>query len=96
MPFPAKKKPAATSLVEQAAAMGDEDDESMMPSGMMSSPEGGEPEGEGDLDDEVFMENIVVAFPELEGSPERIDALKAAMEACVRKSSAGGYDEELG
>ena len=41
-----------------------------------------------------FESAAVDAFPELEGKPERIAALKQAIKACVEADEAGEYEEE--
>jgi hypothetical protein len=40
-----------------------------------------------------FEAAAVDAFPELEGKPERIAALKQAIKACVEADEAGEYEE---
>ncbi len=47
-----------------------------------------EPSSSGD-----FESAAVDAFPELEGKPERIAALKQAIKACVEADEAGEYEE---
>jgi hypothetical protein len=41
-----------------------------------------------------FESAAVDAFPELEGKPERIAALKQAIMACMDAGESGEYDEE--
>lgn len=41
-----------------------------------------------------FESAAVDAFPELEGKPDRIAALKQAIKACVEADAAGDYEGE--
>ncbi len=52
-----------------------------------SSPTAAEP-----MDEE--SQAAVEAFPELEGDPVRIDALKTFVRLCAEKAMGGGYEEE--
>ena len=54
---------------------------------------GGSSKGEPSSSDD-FESAAVDAFPELEGKPERIAALKQAIKACVEADEAGEYEEE--
>lgn len=50
---------------------------------------GGEEPPEAEPENDAFTDYAIQAFPDLEGSPERLDALKLAIKACV-KSDYGG------
>lgn len=67
-----KKKPGAMGKRGSPMGMSDHDDE------MAEDPE----MGESDEPPPDFEDEAIKAFPELEGSPERIQALYRAMKAC--------------
>lgn len=58
--------------------------------GSMPPEADAEPEDDGEIAED-FEAYAVEAFPDMEGSPDRMMALKRAIRACVKADKAGGY-----